>query len=173
MKRREINQTNLLHSTDKILAAIVESTDDAIIAKNPDGTIIAWNPAAEKMYGYTSAEAIGQHISLIVPEEKQDELCHIMHQILAGKRIDHIETTRLAKDGRSLVVSLTVSPIKIDGEVIGASAIARDITHRKENERRLLLAHRRIERVNQILIDRELEVEDLRRKLSGHSSRRP
>ena len=110
-------------------AAIVESSDDAILAKDRDGIITSWNPAAQRMYGYTPEEAIGQPISILIPEHRSGEEYRILKRILSGERVDHYETERVAKDGRQLVVSLSVAPIRdAEGEITGAAVIARDIT---------------------------------------------
>ncbi|SDQ97753.1 PAS domain S-box-containing protein [Chryseobacterium soldanellicola] len=115
-----------------MLAAIIASTDDAIISKTLDGIITSWNPAAIKMFGYTEEEAIGKHISLVIPNDRIDEENFIISQIKAGVKVEHFETVRVAKDGEFLFLSLTVSPILDgDGKVIGASKIARDISERK------------------------------------------
>lgn len=120
------------------LAAIVEHSDDAIIGKDLNGVITSWNAAAERLYGFTAREAVGQPITLIVPSDRQAELKTIMARLLRGERVEHLETERLKKDGTRVDVSLTVSPIKnIYGEVIGASKIARDIGERKVIEQAL------------------------------------
>ena len=112
-----------------LLAAIVESSDDAIVGKTLDGIITSWNRGAEKLFGYTAAEAVGQHIFLIIPEERRAEAERVLAALRRGERIDHLETMRRAKDGRLVPVSLTVSPIRnAKGEIIGVSSIARDIT---------------------------------------------
>jgi len=117
------------------MAAIVESSDDAIIGKSLDGIITSWNPAAERIYGYSAPEVIGKSVSLLVPPDHPDELVHILEQIWRGGRVDHAETERMRKDGQRIHVSLTVSPIKnATGEITGASTIARDITDRKRAE---------------------------------------
>ncbi|MGD8426668.1 MAG: PAS domain S-box protein [Balneolaceae bacterium] len=129
------------------LAAIVSSSDDAIIGKNLDGTITSWNRAAEKIYGYSEEEALGQHIDLIIPERKKREFQEIMRQLKKGKPVDHLETKRKDKKGREIEISLSISPIKDDsGNLIGASAIARDITTNKqlESEMRQNQVHREI-----------------------------
>ncbi|MGB8508436.1 MAG: PAS domain S-box protein [Pyrinomonadaceae bacterium] len=121
------------------VAAIVENTDDAIISKNLDGVILSWNPGAERLYGYTAAEAIGQPVTMLIPSDRPDEEPHILHQIKLGQRVDHYETVRRRKDGTIINVSLTVSPVRdAEKRIIGASKIARDITGRKraEDERR-------------------------------------
>ena len=114
------------------LAFIVESSDDAIIGKTVDGVVVSWNPSAERIYGYSQEEMIGQSISLLVPTDHPDEVIQILEQVKRGERVDHFETVRMTKDGRRIDVSLTVSPIKdATGEITGASTIARDITERK------------------------------------------
>lgn len=128
------------HSFDSraYLAAIVESSNDAIIGKTLDGTIVFWNAAAQRIFGYTPEEAIGQHINLIIPEERRDEEFIIIGNVRAGKRVDHFETVRQAKDGSAIDLSLTISPIRNEnGEIIGASKIARDITEQKRTEQKL------------------------------------
>jgi PAS domain S-box-containing protein len=125
------------------LAAIVESSDDAIVGKTLDGVITSWNPAAERMFGWTPAEAVGKHITLIIPPERFPEEDEVLARIRRGEGVDHFDTIRLTKDGRRLNISLTVSPIRdVSGRVIGASKIARDITDRKlaESERATMLA---------------------------------
>lgn len=120
------------------LAAIVEHSDDAVISKNMQGIITSWNSGAERLYGYTAAEAIGQPISLIVPEDHHDELGVIMERLRRGELIDHWDTVRLRKDRTAVDVSLRISPIKNEyGEVVGASKVARDITARKQVEHSL------------------------------------
>ncbi len=115
------------------LAAIVESSDDAIVAKTLEGTITSWNPAAERIYGYTQAEAVGRHIRIICPtREQEDEVARIMARVAAGESADHFETIRRRKDGVVIDVSVTISPIRDRrGEVTGASTVGRDITERK------------------------------------------
>lgn len=119
------------------LAAIVESSDDAILSKSRDGIITTWNRGAERVYGYSAEEAVGRPITLLVPEPREGEEQEILSHILAGGRIDHYETQRRHKDGRILDVALTVSPV-IDavGDIVGASVIARDITEGKRAEER-------------------------------------
>ena len=121
-----------------LLAAIVDSSDDAIISKTLEGFITSWNKAAERLFGYTAEEAVGRHITLIVPEGRKDEEARILERLKRGERIDHFETLRQCKDGRLITLSLTISPVKDDaGRIIGASKVARDITERKEIQRAL------------------------------------
>ena len=121
----------------RLLASIIESSDDAILSKSLDGIIQSWNAAAERLFGYTAAQAVGRHISLIIPPDRIDEEDHIIASLKAGHRIDHFETERLRSDGRRILVSLTISPIKDDeGRVIGASKIVRDVTDQRQLEQR-------------------------------------
>ena len=118
------------------LASIVASADDAIISKSLDGTITSWNRAAERIFGYTEAEAVGQSIHLIVPPELHEAEEEVLRQVRLGQGVDHYETVRLRKDGTRVDVSLTISPIiSADGEVVGASTIARDVGDRRQLER--------------------------------------
>jgi PAS domain S-box-containing protein len=117
------------------LAAIVESSDDAIISKDLNGTIISWNRAAERMFGYSESEAIGRPIRMLIPPERQLEEDDVLARIGAGDIVDHFETVRVRKDGSRIDVSLTMSPIRDrDGTIVGASKIARDITEHKRIE---------------------------------------
>ncbi|TWU00636.1 Sensor histidine kinase TodS [Botrimarina colliarenosi] len=123
----------------RVLAAIVESSNTAIISKSLDGVIRSWNSAAERLFGYPPEEAIGQPIYLIVPPDKFSEEAHILACLRAGERLEYLETERMTKDGERIQVSLTVSPVFDDhGRVIGASKIARDITEEKRSELALL-----------------------------------
>ncbi len=120
------------------LAAIVASSDDVIVSKTLEGVITSWNPAAERILGYTAAEAVGKHIKLIIPRERWAEEDDVLARIRRGERIEHFETIRRAKDGRLLNISLTVSPIKDqNGAIVGASKVARDITEHKRAEAEL------------------------------------
>jgi PAS domain S-box-containing protein len=117
------------------LAAIVESSDDAIVSKSLDGIIQSWNPAAERIFGYTAQEAVGRSISIIIPPDKAAEGEEILRCVRSGQRVNDFESVRVRKDGRIVPVSLTVSPIKEElGHVVGASEIARDISARKQSE---------------------------------------
>ena len=121
--------------TARLLAAIVESSDDAIVSKSLNGIIQSWNAAAERLFGHTAAQAIGQHISLVIPPERIAEEDTIVASLVAGRRIEHFETLRRHRDGHLIAVSLTISPIYNDaGQVSGASKIVRDISARKVAE---------------------------------------
>jgi PAS domain S-box-containing protein len=124
------------------LAAIVESSDDAILTKDLDGVITSWNKGAERIFGYTAAETIGKPITILIPPHLQDEEPQILARIRAGERVDHYETVRQRKDGGLVDISLTVSPLRnAQGVIVGASKIARDITDRRraQEQQRLLL----------------------------------
>jgi len=119
-----------------MLAAIVESSDDAIISKDLRGTIMSWNAGAERVFGYTADEAVGRPITMLLPPDRLQEEATIIGTLVRGERIDHFETERMTKDGRRIAISLSVSPIKDEsGQVIGGAKIARDISLRRELER--------------------------------------
>ncbi len=126
-----------------LLASIVESSHDAIISESLDGTITSWNRGAHRLFGYAAGEAVGRHNSVLIPQERLSEEEHILERVLGGEAIDHFQTVRMAKDGRPIDVSLTVSPIRgPDGRLIGVSKVARDINdqQRTESARSLLAA---------------------------------
>lgn len=121
-----------LENKQALLNAIVMSSTDAIISKSLDGIITSWNPAAERMFGYSQKEAVGKHISLIIPEDRLSEENFIIGQIRSGKKVNHFETIRKTKNGRLFPISVTVSPVTDkNGRIIGASKIARDISERE------------------------------------------
>jgi two-component system CheB/CheR fusion protein len=134
-------------------AAIVESSDDAIVSKNLDGIITSWNPGAERIFGYRADEMIGRSIKTLIPEHLHSEEDTILARIRAGQRIEHYETVRQRKYGGLVEISLTISPIKnADGVIIGASKIARDISERKRNEAQIAMLAREAEhRVKNVL----------------------
>ena len=138
-----------LHASEeqlRWLASIVESSDDAIVSKNLDGIITSWNRGAERVFGYTAEEAIGQPITIVIPQDRQDEERTILTRIRRGERIDHFETVRQRKHGSLIVVSLTVSPVKnAEGKIVGASKIARDITEQKRNQEQIATLAREAE----------------------------
>ena len=134
----DITERRQLEKERKRLAMIVESSDDAILSKNLDGLITSWNAGAERMYGYTAAEAVGRHISIIIPADRGQELTEIMDQVRQGERVKHLETIRVNKDGQRVYVSVSISPVKDEsGRTVGASTIARDIAERKRMEEAL------------------------------------
>ncbi|HET9469591.1 MAG TPA: PAS domain-containing sensor histidine kinase, partial [Usitatibacter sp.] len=144
---RDVTQEQQAEVAQARLAAIVASSDDAIISKTLDGTITSWNAAAERMYGYAAAEIVGSSVMRIVPPELRAEEEEILARLSAGERIEHFQTVRVTKGGRRLDVSITISPVRDrDGRIIGASKIARDITAQLEAQRRkdqflAILAH--------------------------------
>ena len=154
--RSNMNSTHsrnrIILSEDNVqerLAAIVESSDDAIISKDLNGIIQSWNRGAERMFGYTAEETIGKHITILAAPETADEMPRIIEKIARGEHVDHYETKRRTKDGRILSVSLTVSPIhNASGVIVGASKIARDITERRRQEQALRDANAALSRSN-------------------------
>jgi PAS domain S-box-containing protein len=128
----DITERRAVEEARRRLAAIVESSDDAIIGKDLDGIVTSWNPGAEKLFGYSANEMIGRSITIIIPLELQEDEQRILKSIGRGERVEHFETFRLAKDGERIDVSVTVSPVRDDaGRVIGASKTARDIAQTK------------------------------------------
>ena len=124
------------------IAAIVESSEDAVLSKDLNGIITSWNQGAERLFGYTAEEAIGKPVTILIPTERLDEEPAILARIRRGERVEHYETIRQRKDGSTVDISLTISPVRNqDGKIIGASKIARDITERRraEEQQRLLL----------------------------------
>jgi two-component system CheB/CheR fusion protein len=128
------------------LASIVESSDDAIISKSLDGTITSWNNGAARLFGYVAEEIIGKPGRILIPPDRQDEEDAIIERVSSGERIEHYETVRLCKDGKSIEISITVSPIRnAQGKIIGASKIARDISERKRSEAQVAILAREAE----------------------------
>ena len=158
---RDVTDRHLAETTSRRLAAIVASSDDAIVGKDLNSIITSWNSGAERIFGYTADEIIGTSIMRLIPPDRQEEEREILSRIRGGERFDHFETIRLAKDGRQLNVSITVSPIKDSmGHVIGASKVARDITERKQAEKALQKAIEEAEAANRerlYLLDSERE----------------
>ena len=135
---RDITERMQAEQASRLLAAIVESSHDAIVSKTLNGVITSWNKGAERLFGYAAEEAVGQNITLIIPPERRDEERTIVERLTRGERIDHFETVRMRKDGSLLDVSLTISPMRdASGRVVGASKLARDMTERKRAEEAL------------------------------------
>jgi len=144
------------------LASLVESSDDAIVSKNLDGIITSWNSGAERIFGYSASEAIGQPITLVIPQDRQSEEREILTRIRRGERIDHFETVRQRKHGSLIVVSLTVSPVKdANGKIVGASKIARDITEQKRNQELIVTLAREAEHRSKNLLANALATVNL------------
>src|SRR5215217_6979160 len=160
--QRDITERKQAEEVRARLAAIVESSEDAIIGKTLDGIITSWNRGAQKIYGYSSEEVIGRPINILVPPDRPNEIPKILEKLRRGEAIEHYETVRTTKDGRRVDISLTISPIKdSSGDIVGASTIARDITERKRAEEALkqseLLYHTVVKqaRENIFLVDAE------------------
>jgi two-component system sensor kinase FixL len=139
---------------DRFLAAIVESSDDAIIGKDLDGVVLTWNRGAERLYGYTAAEMKGGSLAVLIPEDRPDELAMILERIRSGERVDHFDTIRRARDGRLIEVSLTVSPV-IDraGQIIGGATLARDLTAQRREELALQVSESRWRTIIESAVD--------------------
>src|ERR1700683_3036624 len=134
----DITQAKQADRANNLLAAIVGSSDDAIVSKSLDGVITSWNKSGARMFGYTAREAIGQHITLIIPADRRNEETKILGQLKRGERVDHFETVRVRKDGTLLDVSLSISPVRdAAGGIVGAEKVAHDTTERKRAERAL------------------------------------
>jgi PAS domain S-box-containing protein len=132
-----------------LLASIVESSDDAIVSKNLEGIIMSWNQGAERLFGYTAAEVIGQSVNMLIPPDRIEEEPRILARLRRGERVDHFETIRVRKDGSRLNVSLTISPLKnAQGLIVGASKVARDITERVRQEQALQIANAALHEAN-------------------------
>jgi len=149
---RDIRERRRLQSADLHLAAIVESSDDAIISKDLNGIITSWNRGAERVFGYTAEEVIGKPVVILIPPDRQEEEPEILRRLQRGERVDHFETIRRRKDGTLLNISLTISPVKdMSGRIVGASKIARDITAQKRAEEECERSNRDLRRANQDL----------------------
>ena len=136
--------TNLPRDNANLLAAVVRSSNDAIYSKDARAQITSWNPAAEALYGYAASEVLGQPISILIPADRRGEEIDILNQILQGGRIEHYETMRVRKDGATVEVSVSVSPVHgTDGRVVEAAVIARDISERKRAEEEVAKAQRK------------------------------
>lgn len=156
------------------LAAIVESSDDAIISKQLDGTITSWNAAAERLFGYTADEIIGKSVLTLIPSDRQDEETNIIERIRKGERIHHFETIRRHKSGAPIDISLTISPIKRgDGTIIGASKIARDITQKKRADEMLQQQAERLEVLNRVarIISQDLDLDRIIQAVTDEATR--
>ena len=135
LRQESFSEQQRYRERERLFSSVVESSNDAIITKKLDGTITGWNPGAERLFGYTAAEAIGRHIDLIVPNDKLDELNDILDSVGRGEAIAHHETSRVTKDGRRVSVALSISPLlSSSGQIIGASKIARDVTESRRTQ---------------------------------------
>lgn len=149
---RDVTEQKKAEEVREQLAAIVESSDDAIISKSLEGVIRSWNRGAQRLFGYTAEEMIGKHVSVLAVPERVDEIPAILSKLARGERVEHYETRRKTKDGRILTVSLSVSPIRdASGTVIGAAKVARDISDRKRHEQEIQEANTVLRRANEDL----------------------
>ncbi|HZL95495.1 MAG TPA: PAS domain S-box protein, partial [Vicinamibacterales bacterium] len=140
----DVTEQKREEETRSLLAAIVSASDDAIVSMTLEGIILTWNQGAQRLFGYSPAEAVGRSVDLIIPKELRPEERQILQRIRQGDRVDHFETIRVSKDGRRLDISLTVSPVREEsGRVIGASKVARDVTERKQMDEAMREADRR------------------------------
>jgi PAS domain S-box-containing protein len=154
---RDITARKDAERTNSFLAAIVESSEDAIISKDLNGIINSWNKGAERIFGYTAEEAIGQPATLLIPPDRFDEEPAILEKLRQGRRVEHYETVRRRKDGTLLDISLTISPIKNDeGKIVGGSKVARDVSERKRGEKQISFQAHLLDAVEQAVIATDL-----------------
>ncbi|MDB5109808.1 MAG: domain S-box protein [Mucilaginibacter sp.] len=166
---RDISDKKQAYENQAMLAAIVDTSDDTIISKNLKGIISSWNRAAERMFGYTKEEVLGKHISLLIPPSRLAEEDIIINSIAQGNKVDHFETIRIAKDGREIPISLSVSPVKdVIGRIVGASKIARDISEKKLTEGKLQQYAQNLEILNSLgkVIAENLDIQDVLQKVT-------
>lgn len=171
-----IDQTEAKLAEEKSakLAAIVESSDDAIIGKTLDGVITSWNPAAEHLLGYTEKDVIGKHITILIPEDRLEEEDLILERVRNNKKVEHYVTFRVTKAGLEIPVSISVSPIRdVNGKVIGAAKIIRNNAHQKETEARLLRYAENLEVLNVLgkVISEKMDVSDILQKVTDATTR--
>jgi len=172
---QKLNEERLRESAERKarLAAIVESSDDVIVSKTLQGVITSWNKAAHRMFGYTADEAIGKHISLIIPPSRLKEEDYIISEIRAGNKVDHFDTVRLTKDGREIPLSITVSPIVDEGgRIIGASKIARDISAQVAAQEAARRYTERLEIINSMVgsISEDLNLNNILQKVTDSTT---
>jgi PAS domain S-box-containing protein len=146
---RDLQNASAAPPAYALLSAIVDSSDDAIISKDLTGIITSWNRAAERLFGYTAAEAVGRSIAMVIPLDRLEEEPKILERLKSGERVDHFETIRMKKDGTKFNISLTISPVKDSrGRIVGASKVARDITERVRQDEALQAANAALTRAN-------------------------
>jgi len=177
---RDTSLSRIAERNSRLLSAIVDSSEDAIISKSLEGIITSWNKAAERLFGYTADEVIGKSITILIPPERLDEEPAILARLRRGERVDHFETVRRRKDGKRLDISLTISPVRdAYGRIIGASKIARDITAAKSVEAQMRQANKALEQfafsvthdlqepLRSVKIYSELLMQEYEEKLTG------
>ncbi|MDB5020634.1 MAG: multi-sensor signal transduction histidine kinase [Pedobacter sp.] len=170
----DISDKILEESKQAILAAIVESSDDAIISKNLNGIIVSWNAGAERIFGYSEKEIVGKSITILIPSSRLQEEELILSRIRAGKKVDHFETIRVAKSGKQIPISITVSPVKDNyGNIVGASKIARDISEQIEAQRAIKQNSQNLELLNSIgkVILENLDVKSLLQQVTDATTK--
>jgi PAS domain S-box-containing protein len=156
-----------------LLAAIVASSDDAIVSKTLDGLILSWNAGATRIFGYQASEVIGKPITIIIPPELHEEERHIPQRVRHGERVDHFDTIRVTKDGRRIAISLTVSPVRDSkGAIVGASRVARDVSERKAAEQALRESEQRLRASEAALRDADRRKDEFL-ALLAHELRNP
>src|SRR6202050_4189032 len=156
-----------------LLAAIVVSSDDAIVRKPPDGLILSWNAGATRIFGYQASEVVGKPITIIIPPELHEEERHILQRVRHGERVDHFDTIRVTKDGRRIAISLTVSPVRDSkGTIVGASKVARDVSDRKAAEQALRESEQRLRASEEALRDADRRKDEFL-ALLAHELRNP
>jgi len=157
----DITERRRIEKTNRQLAAIVESSDDAIIGKTLDGTITIWNHGAEALYGYSAQEMIGRTIDCLMPSDRQEERADILDRIEQGESLDHFDTVRVRRDGTPIDVSLTMSPIKdARDRIVGASMIARDVTEQKRFQHALQRSETRMRRILDSALDAVVSMDE-------------
>jgi len=160
----DVTEQRFGETKQAMLAAIIESSEDAIVSKTLDGTVTSWNKSAAKMFGYNEGEMVGKSIITVIPKDRRQEEVVILGKIRQGEKVEHYETVRLRKDGTEIAVSLTISPIKnAAGQVIGASKIARDISKQKTSEESLQRYANNLETVNSVgkMVSERLDVQEI------------
>lgn len=162
----DITERKQAERASGLLAAIVDSSEDAVISKNLDGIITSWNKSAERLFGYTAEEAVGLHITLIIPQDRRQEETAILAKLKRGERVEHFETVRMRRDGTTFDISLTISPVRdAAGRIIGASKVARNITAQKHAERALRESEERLRELAESLETQvRLRTEQLERR---------
>jgi PAS domain S-box-containing protein len=141
----DLSERKRIDDAGQHLSAIVESSFDAIVSKDLDGVITSWNRGAERLFGYSSDEAVGNPVTMLIPVDHQDEEPHILHRVRRGERVESFETVRQRKEGSRIPVSLTISPVRnTAGRIVGASKIARDISTARESEHRIRMLMREV-----------------------------
>jgi len=161
-----LKEEQVIRKIEERYREIIESSDDGILSETLDGIITTWNKGAENVYGYKAEDIIGKSMNLVIPKELQQETRDLLVKISKGERISHFETKRLKKDGKIINIFLTLSPIiNEDNIIVGASAIARDVTEKKHTEEILMEKLKDLERLNKLMVNREIKMIELKKLL--------